>query len=374
MSISLPTIPPGLSSLADYEGVARARLPAQAWEYFMGVAADGVTARENQAAYARLKLRGRVLADFEGGGHTRIRLFGRELDHPILLAPVAAQKLAHPEGEVAVAVGAAASGALYVASTQAGTSLEDIARAAPGAPRWFQLYWQADRGLVAELARRAEAAGYEALVLTVDAPVTGPRDGGRGVFSPSAGVIGANFGGRREAGEAGAAAAMAAGEGLCGGLLAAAPRWADLAWLRSVTRLPVILKGIMDAEDAARALAEGMGGIVVSNHGGRTLDTLPATIEVLPEIVAAVGGRMPVLVDGGVRRGTDVLKALAIGASAVLIGRPYVHGLAVAGAPGVAHVVRLLRAELEIAMALTGCPVLGQLGREVLRSERGAVG
>lgn len=365
----LQQIPPELASLADYEAAARPRMDPGAWSYFAGDAADGITARENRAAYDRLRLRGRVLADFgEGGGHTRLTLFGRTLPHPILLAPVAYQKLAHPEGEVATALAAAATGAGFVVSAQASVALEEIAAAAPSAPRWFQLYPQADRGLVEELARRAEAAGYEALVVTVDAPVNGARNAEqRARFRLPPGVAAVNLGGLRAA----AAPNETGAAGLCGGLMATAATWADLRRLCSIAKVPVIVKGITDARDARRALDEGAAGLVVSNHGGRTLDTLPASIELLPDVVAAVAGRAPVLVDGGIRRGTDVLKALALGASAVLVGRPCVHGLAAAGGPGVAHVVRILRAELEMAMALTGCATLERITRDVLWERRG---
>ena len=363
----LQQIPPELASLADYETAARARMTDEAWSYLAGGAADGITARENRLAYDRLRLRGRVLGEFPGGGHTRLSLFGRVLEHPILLAPVAYQKLAHPEGELATALGAAAVGAGFVVSAQASVTLEAIATAAPSTPRWFQLYPQADRGFTTELVRRAEAVGYEALVVTVDAPVNGARNAEqRARFRLPPGVAAVNLAGLRVAASA---TAGPMGAGLCGGLMAVAPTWADLRWLCSIAKVPVIVKGVTDPRDAARALDVGAAGLVVSNHGGRTLDTMPAGIELLPDILAAVAGRAPVLVDGGIRRGTDVLKALAFGAKAVLVGRPYVHGLATAGAPGVAHVVRILRAELEMAMALTGCATLEGIGRDVLWKE-----
>jgi 4-hydroxymandelate oxidase len=362
MSSPVWQIPPGVVSLADYEAAARERLDDSAWAYLAGAAADGVTAAENLAAYARLRLHGRVLAEFPNGGHTRIKLLGREHAHPILLAPVAYHRLAHPDGERASALGAAAAEATFVVSTQASMSVEEIAATAPGAPRWFQLYIQPDRELTAELAHRAEAAGCEALVLTADAPVAGLRNAEqRAGFRLPKGVSAVHLAGRVPKVE------PAAPQGaLCGGLMAGAPVWADLERLCATTRLPVLVKGITHPDDARRALAAGARGIVVSNHGGRGLDTLPASIELLPVIAAAVAGRAPVLVDGGIRRGTDVLKALASGATAVLIGRPYVFGLAVAGASGVAHVVRILRAELEVAMALTGCPTVDHIGPSVL--------
>ncbi len=288
----LTSIPPELVALADYEAAARARMSEAAWAYLAGGSADEITLRENSAAFARLRLRGRVLAEFPGGGHTRVELFGRMLAHPVLLAPVAYQRLAHPEGERAAALGAAASGALYVASTQASVTLEEIAAAAPGASRWFQLYMQPDRDETAELVARAERAGYEALVVTVDAPVSGVRNTEqRAGFRLPPGVVAANLGGgrARPAGQA---------QGLCGGLLATAPTWADLEWLCARTKLPVLVKGVTDPRDAERAIGSGAAGLVVSNHGGRTLDTLPPSVELLPAVVAAAAGRVPVLIAG----------------------------------------------------------------------------
>jgi 4-hydroxymandelate oxidase len=231
---------------------------------------------------------------------------------------------------------------------------------------WFQLYIQPDRGFTRELVQRAQSAGYQALVVTVDAPVNGLRNREqRAGFVLPADIEAVNLRGMRSApppsGEAG-------GNVLLGGpLLAAAPTWNDIDWLRSLTSLPVLLKGITTAEDAKRAVDAGVAGIVVSNHGGRTLDTLPSTISMLPEIAAAVGGRLPLLFDGGIRRGSDVFKALALGANAVLIGRPYVYGLAVAGALGVSHVIHILRAELELTMALTGCRDLRDIGPSLVQ-------
>lgn len=357
----LDTIPPGVVALADYERLARERMTPEAWAYVAGGAADEITTGENRAAFDRVRLRGRVLAEFAGGGHTRVTLLGRVHEHPILLAPVALHTLAHPDGERATMAGAAATGTTMIVSTEAGLALEDIARAGGGAPWWFQLYMQPDRAFTEALVRRAEAAGCEALVVTADAPVRGMRNREqRAGFRLPEGVRAENLRGLRTA-EAGDARG-----GLCGGLIAAAPTWAELAWLRGLTRLPIILKGVMDEDDAVRAVEAGVSGIVVSNHGGRGLDTLPATIEVLPRIAAATGGRVPLLLDGGVRRGTDVLKALALGATAVLVGRPQVHGLAAAGAPGVAHVAGILRAELEIAMALTGCATPADVSERVV--------
>ncbi|MFA5685045.1 MAG: alpha-hydroxy acid oxidase [Lysobacteraceae bacterium] len=358
MSAPLPPlaqIPPQIAAVADYAAFARERMTAAAWAYFEGGAGDEQTLADNRAAFARLRLRNRVLVDLSQGD-TRIDLFGDRFDYPILLAPVAHQRLAHPDGEQASLLAASAMRAGMVVSTESDTPLEDLARAAR-TPLWFQLYFQPDRAATAALLRRAEAAGCRALVLTVDAPVNGPRN-----REQRAGLA-------RPPGQPGAAPPLLLhpGESLFdSALLKAAPTWADLDWLRRQTRLPLLLKGITAVEDALRAEAAGVDGIIVSNHGGRLLDSQIASIDALPEIAAALGGRLPILLDGGIRRGTDILKALALGACAVLVGRPCVHALASAGAPGVAHVLHLLRSELETAMALCGCPTLAAIDRRIL--------
>ncbi|ACO77462.1 L-lactate dehydrogenase/FMN-dependent alpha-hydroxy acid dehydrogenase [Azotobacter vinelandii CA] len=359
----LQQIPASIAALADYEPFARERMSEQAWAYMAGGAADELTLRDNCAAFQRLRLRSRALPDLTDG-HTRLELFGQRFEQPILLAPVAYQKLVHPDGELATVLAASAARAGMVVSTQASVALEDIARQAQ-TPLWFQLYVQPDRAFTRELVQRAEAAGYQALVVTVDAPVSGLRNREqRAGFALPEGVEAVNLRGMRALPPT---IARIGDSPLFGGpLLAAAPTWRELAWLRSLTRLPLLVKGVMHPEDARRALAEGIDGIIVSNHGGRTLDTQPATIEVLEEIAGVVEGRLPLLLDGGIRRGTDVLKALALGASAVLVGRSYVFALAAAGAPGVCHALQLLRAELEVAMALTGCRTLADIGPELL--------
>jgi 4-hydroxymandelate oxidase len=361
----LTQIPPDVVAVADYEPLARERMSPAAWAYFSGGVGDELTLQANSAAYARRLLHPRVLADLRGG-HTRVTLLGRTFEHPILLAPVAYQKMAHPEGERATMLGASAMKAGMIVSTQSTVLLEDLAREAQ-APLWFQLYVQRDRALTQSLVARAEAAGFEAIVVTADAPVLGPRNREqRSGFRLMPGVEAVNLRGQPAA----ATRHLAAGASVfTSGLLEVAPTWTDIAWLRSITRLPVLLKGIMSAEDAARAVQEGVAGIVVSNHGGRTLDTLPATLDVLPRIAAQVAGRVPILFDGGIRRGTDILKALALGASAVLVGRPYLYGLAAAGAPGVAHVINILRTELEFAMVLTGRATVAEIDAGVISSE-----
>ena len=361
-------VEPAPVSVGDYEARARETLDPNAWAYFAGGAADETTLRANREAWNALWLQPRVLRPL-AHGHTRVELFGRTLAHPLLLAPVAFQRLAHPHGELGSALAAASQGAGLVLSTQSSTALEEVARAvrddAQRGPLWFQLYLQGDRGFDLALIQRAEAAGFEALVLTVDAPVHGARDRERRAgFRLPADVSAIHLHG---------APSPPRGGELCGELLQAAASWDDVAWLRGVTRLPLLLKGVLHPDDARLALAQGVDGLIVSNHGGRTLDTALPTAWALPRIADAVGGALPLLVDGGIRRRTDVLKAIALGARAVLIGRPFVFALAVAGAQGVAHALRLLRDELEIAMALSGCATLADARREVLFERPGSL-
>lgn len=359
--------PVAFVNLADYEARAREVLPPAHWAFLDGHAANGSTHRHNSAAWDALKLLPRPLKAL-AGGHTRQTLLGRPCAHPILLAPVALHALAHPDAEFGVACAAAAQQAGMVLSTQASTDLETVAQAFRQAddrgPLWMQLYLQPDRGFTHALVQRAEQAGFEALVLTVDAPVHGVRDGERRTgFQPPEGISAVNLAGMQRP----PTKALQPHESpLFDALLYHAPTWDDLVWLQQHTRLPIVLKGILHPDDAVRAQALGAAGVIVSNHGGRTLDTAVSTAWALPRVVDAVGPDWPVLVDGGIRRGTDVLKALALGAHAVLIGRPYIHGLAAAGAQGVAHVIRLLRDELEIAMALTGCRTLADIQRDLL--------
>ena len=346
-------------SLADYERLAEARLSAGAWAYFAGGAADEITARWNREAFDRTALLPRVLAG-GAGGSTALTLFGRAVAHPILVAPVAYQKLADPAGECATAAAAEAQDAEMVLSTQASVTLEDAARAGATC-RWFQLYVLPSRAATLALVRRAEDAGYAVLVVTVDAPINGVRNREhRAGFKLPPGIAAENLRGL----EASDSTPLAAGESaIFDRFMAAAPTWDDLAWLISETKLPVVVKGILAPDDARRAIEAGAAGVIVSNHGGRTLDTAVASLDALPAVAEAAAGRVPLLLDGGIRRGTDVLKALALGASAVLVGRPIVHGLAVSGAFGVAHVLRLLRDEFEAAMALTGCRTLADIDR-----------
>ncbi|WP_397475535.1 alpha-hydroxy acid oxidase [Pusillimonas sp.] len=359
----LERIPPQIAAVADYEAFARQRMTDSAWAYLNGASADELTCADNRAAFDRIRVRQRVLADMRGA-HTRVELMGHVWDYPIMLAPVAFQKLAHEQGESATVLAASAIGAGMVVSTQASVKLEDLAAAA-SRPLWFQLYIQPDREFTKALVRRVEAAGYQALVLTADAPVNGVRNREqRAGFSLPDGVEAVNLRGMRQ--PPGHTAQAGASPLFGHGLLENAARWSELRELVETTRLPVWIKGITHPDDARLAIDHGAAGIIVSNHGGRTLDGLPATIDVLPSIVEAAGNSTPVLLDGGVRRGADVFKALALGARAVLIGRPYVYGLAAAGAPGVVHVLHMLRTELEITMALAGTPTLADIDRSAL--------
>jgi 4-hydroxymandelate oxidase len=355
-------LPAGVVTVPDYEPLARAVMTENAWAYISGGGADELTMRWNREAFDRIRLSGRVLADLSSA-HTRISLLGQELDYPILLAPAAYQRLVHPDGELATIEAASAMKALTVVSTEASVSLEDLAARATG-PLWFQLYVQHDRGFTEELINRASSAGYRALVVTVDAPINGVRDRERRAgFHLPAGVERANLRGLPSIDDV---VPSLLDSPLFGGPVRQAATWRDIEWLISIADMPVLLKGILNPDDARLAMKSGAAGVVVSNHGGRTLDTWPASVDALPAVAEAVDGQGVVLMDGGIRRGTDVLKALALGANAVLIGRPYVYGLAVAGAMGVAHVLHLLRAELEVAMALTGCATIADIDRRAL--------
>jgi len=350
----LTHIPADVVSLDDYALLARERMEADVWAYLSGGAADELTTLQNRKSYHKLCIVPRVLRDMREAT-TALSLLGKNYPHPIFVAPTAYHHLFHPEGELGTAMGTAAFGAGMIVSTQASTLLEDIAECAR-APLWFQLYIQPDREFTLDLVKRAEAAGYEALVLTVDAPLSGIRNREqRAGFQLPPGVGAVNLQGMQ---------GLAPQDRIFGNdLLVAAPTWKDIEWLQSHTRLPLLLKGILCAEDARIALEHQVDGIIVSNHGGRTLDSVPATIDVLPSIAHEVAGRVPVMMDGGIRRGTDIFKAIARGADAVMVGRPILHGLAVAGAVGVAHVLKILRTELETTMALAGCVSLSEIRR-----------
>ncbi len=358
---------PPIVNLQDHEDRARAVLSASAWAYFQGGAGDEITLKRNLGAWQDRRLAPRVLQDLKGG-HTRCQLLGKSWPFPLLVAPMAYQRWAHPGGEAAMALAAASQQCGMVLSHQTSTPLQAVAplvlAEADRGPLWFQLYWQADCGYLCQLLAQVEAAGYEALVLTVDAPVHGVRDRERraGLALPDD-VHAVHW----------PTAQLAIQRGLCAGLADLAPTWNEVAWLQSQTRLPVLLKGITHPADAERAADMGLAGVIVSNHGGRTLDTVPASAELLPAIATALEARastMALLVDGGIRRGTDIFKALALGADAVLLGRPCLNGLAHDGARGAAHVLRLLRDEFEMTLALCGCRTVNDISREHLTTGR----
>lgn len=352
----LAAIPSDVVSVDDYERLARERIEASAWAYLAGGAADEVTLRENRESFARIRILPRLLRNMEGA-HTRLTLFGSEFPHPVLIAPTAWHRLFHPDGELATALGASAMEAGMVVSTSATCTVEAIAAHAT-VPLWFQLYIQQDREFTLELVRRVEAGGYRALVVTADAPLNGLRNRERRAgFQLPPGIEAVNL--------RGMAPQPPADRVFGSELLDRAPTWEDLGWLRSNTRLPILLKGILHPGDVESALAAGVDGVIVSNHGGRTLDTVPSAIEALPAVARQVAGRVPVLMDGGIRRGSDVFKSISRGADAVMVGRPIVHGLAAAGAVGVCHVLKILRTELEMTMALAGCRNLGEIRESV---------
>lgn len=348
--------PKDVLSLPEFEDHARRCMSSMTYEYVASGAADENTLRWNREAYDRIRLRPRVLQDV-ASVDTSVSLLGRKLEFPILLAPTAYHRVIHPEGEIATARGAGAAGITWIASTATTTTLEELARAAT-APLWFQLYVQPDKGITKDLVQRAESVGCQALCLTVDTPVQGARNRqARARFTLPPGVTAPYM---TQLGTGGRA--------ITDTRRGVVVTWKDVEWLRSIARVPVLLKGILTAEDADRGAAAGASGIIVSNHGARNLDTVPATIDALPEVTERIGGRIPILVDGGIRRGTDIVKAVALGATAVLIGRPYCYGLAVGGAAGVQRVVDILRTELEMAMQLMGRRSLKEIDRSALWS------
>ena len=330
-----------LGTLDDYERVAEAKFDPAAWAYLAGGGADEITRRRNREAFNRILLAPRVLNDVSSID-TSVTLLGERLAHPILLAPVAAHSLAHKGGEVEMARGAREAGAGVVLSSYTSCRIEEVAQVG-ATPLWFQLYMQ-ERIATEKLVRLAVEKGCSALCVTVDTPTTGPRDRQTRAgfeFPPNLPYRTVEPGDNPVT-------------------------WKDIEWIRNAVDVPVILKGILHPDDAELAVRSGAAAIVVSNHGGRNLDTVPSTIEALPGVVDRVAGRIPVLVDGGIRRGTDVLKCLAFGASAVMIGRPYVYGLAVAGAKGVSDVVAILRRELEQSMALCGARDIAGVTRDLI--------
>jgi 4-hydroxymandelate oxidase len=358
-----------LTSVEDYQRLARDRVASDVWDFIEGGAEAERTVAANRLAFDRVRLRPRVLTDVSSCD-TRTSLFGTPVATPLAIAPTAYQRLVDPEGEVATARGARAAGALFVVSMFASRTIEDIAAAGSGSsPLWLQLYWLARRDVMADLIGRAERAGYGAIVLTVDVPRMGRRwRDMRNGFAIRADVAAVNIDSilmasahRRDAGRSALAAHTAQS-------FDPSVTWADLAWVRQQTALPIVLKGILTAQDAARAADHGIDAVIVSNHGGRQLDGVVASLDALPEVVDAVAGAYPVLFDGGVRRGTDAFAALALGADAVLLGRPPLWGLAAAGEQGVAGVLRMVTEELAHTMALSGRASVADIDRSAVVS------
>ncbi|MEW5678254.1 alpha-hydroxy acid oxidase [Comamonas kerstersii] len=361
-------IPADIRCAADYERHAIHHIEAQAWQHIQSGADQNLTLSHNRAALDALRLVPQPVADLRHA-HTRIELLGQTLASPLLLAPVAYQRLAHPEGELATVRAAMALQTGMVVSTLSSFTLEEIAQAGQAAatemghstPRWFQLYMQPAREHSLQLIRRAEAAGYTAIVWTVDASIK------RSGFALPHGVEAANLRGMPSTQHT----PPLLGPILFGTpLIQQIPTWDDLRWLRAQTQLPIIVKGILSPAQAQQAVDLGADALIVSNHGGRVLDGVVSPIEVLPAIAQAVQGQVPLLLDSGVRHGTDVVKALALGASAALIGRPQLYALATAGLVGVAHLLHLLRAELELTMAQLGCATVADITPAVLWQQR----
>lgn len=340
------SIPEDAVSLIDYERLSSYDLEKGLSAYLNGAAADAVTLAANRKAWQAEPITPRILRK-RNQFKFSCNLFGRKLDSPLVIAPTAYHRLFHPDGELATVSASKLLNTPYIVSTQASVSMENIAESSGNSPLWFQLYIQQDRDFTETLIKRAEVAGYEAIVLTVDAPISGIRNmEQRAGFSLPTGVRAVNLESMKKVSPPQSA--------LDQDFLNTLPSWEDITWLKSVTNLPILLKGVLHADDATTALDYGVDGIIVSNHGGRTLDQTISTGAVLPDIVQAVSGKIPVLVDGGIRRGTDVLQALRMGADAVLLGRPILHGLHVAGAAGVVHVLKLLQHEFEVAVLLSG--------------------
>jgi 4-hydroxymandelate oxidase len=338
-------------TVAEYEPLARARVEHGAWDYQAGGAGDELTLADNVGAWNRIRLRPRVLVDVSSRD-LRTSAFEVALDHPIIVAPTAAHQLSHPDAERASARGAAAASALFTLSTISSVAMEDVAAVAQLAPRWFQLYAPSDRGACQALVERAVAAGYGAVAVTVDLPLPGNRE--RDIRNGLAVDLGVHLPVDQPV------------DPDTGIVVLPTLDWADLDWLRSVCPIPLLAKGILRADDAARAVEAGCDGVWVSNHGGRQLDTSVSAADALAEIAGAVGDRALIVADGGVRRGIDVLKALALGADLVAVGRPVLWGLAVDGADGVQRVLEILREELSLAMALAGCRSLADIGPDLI--------
>jgi 4-hydroxymandelate oxidase len=353
----LSPLPSNVHGAVDYERLAQQRIEASTFAYLSGGSGEGVTLRANRKALGAWSICPRLLRDVSQGS-TRLSLAGHDWPHPLFLAPVAFQSLVHPRGEIEGAHGAAAADACIAVSTLASKSLEDVAAATPGR-KWFQLYFQPRRPDTLDLVRRAEAAGYGAIVVTLDAAIQLPSVAAlRAGFRMPPDCVAASL---RDYAAPDPQENLAGGSRIFQGAMRGAPTAGDLDWLSEQTNLPIWVKGVLHPDDARQLRERGLAGLIVSNHGGRTLDHAPASLDALPAIRAAVGAEYPLLFDGGIRSGADVYKAIALGADAIMVGRLQLYALAVAGALGVAHMLRLLLEELEVCMAMTGCASLADI-------------
>lgn len=355
----------GPVNLFELEQLAANRIPKLAFDYFRSGANDEITLKENCEAFKRIYLYPRMLRDVDKRDLSVTLLTGQKISMPIMIAPMAFQRMAHADGELATIEAANDANTIMVLSTLSTCSIEEVAARSNGNV-WFQLYVYRDKGITESLVKRAEHAGFKALVLTVDSPLLGRREQDvRNGFHLPEGLAVSNLIDARmqsmplHAGDSGLAAYIHA-------LYDQSLTWKDVEWLRSITDMPILVKGILRADDAELAIQHGASGIVVSNHGGRQLDTVPATISVMKTIADKVNGRVELYLDGGVRRGTDVLKALALGAKAVLVGRPILWGLGHGGKAGVDLALGLLRSEFELAMILSGCATLSDITRDLV--------
>ncbi|XP_055978209.1 2-Hydroxyacid oxidase 2 isoform X2 [Sorex fumeus] len=350
-----------LVCLADFQALARERLSKSSWDYIDGGAGDGITRDDNVAAFKKIRLRPRYLKDMSKVD-IRTTIQGQEVSAPICISPTGFHCLAWPDGEMSTARAAQAADVCYVTSTYASCTLEDIVTTAPRGLRWFQLYVLPDRELNKQLIRRVESLGFKALVITVDVPTLGNRRHDiRNQLDLKSNLLLKNL--------------RSPKEGNIMPNLQMTPidpsiSWNDLSWFQSITQLPIILKGILTKEDAELAVKHNVHGIIVSNHGGRQLDEVSASIDALPEVVAAVKGRVEVYVDGGIRSGNDVLKALALGAKCVFVGRPILWGLACQGEHGVEEVLNILKNEFRTSMTLTGCRSVSEINRDLIQFSR----
>ncbi|CAI9303883.1 unnamed protein product [Lactuca saligna] len=357
-----------VTNVTEYQAIAKEKLPKMVYDYYASGAEDQWTLEENRNAFSRILFRPRILIDVSKIDMTTT-ILGFKISMPIMVAPTAMQKMAHPDGEYATARAASSAGTIMTLSSWATSSVEEVASTGPGI-RFFQLYLYVykDRNVVAQLVRRAEKAGFKAIALTVDTPRLGRREAdikNRFTLPPFLTLKnfeGLDLGKMDEANDSGLSSYVA-------GQIDRTLSWKDVKWLQTITTMPILVKGVITAEDTRLAIQAGAAGIIVSNHGARQLDYVPATIMALEEVVKAAQGRVPVFLDGGVRRGTDVFKALALGASGIFIGRPVVFSLAAEGEAGVRKVLQMLREEFELTMALSGCTSLREITRDHIVTE-----